>query len=426
MATQLAAPLDELAELCSTRWLEVARGFFQQHSALATQLSSPWQVSAAFTSPPPHLSADGAALGFTVTFTSTGITLAATINRSADWFQEADYNCALPLKWIIYGDNPGAARLQNEYEHLCGHRISEPVVGTAVPPAIGALMAQFHDHMARRTLNNPDLEHRAAGLGLSARLRELDEDGYTIMPGAFTSAYADALRAETAINHAGREDGASFRATMLLQRGRIWEEAATHPWVLTVVEYLLGRGCLKYQSDTIVQTAGQETHPGLHSDYSASRITEPFPEYCVEGTAVWALDDFHREHGPTCVLPGSVTKRRHVPPGTTQEGTRLLEMDEGSIAFWHGGLWHGSTPRTAAGKRSSLHNAYCRNFIRPLEDYSDIDATIVARNAPVFSALCGLVDAFGKSAHDGVDFSRLGFAATHGFATSNPPTPTKT
>ena len=97
------------------------------------------------------------------------------------------------------------------------------------------------------------------------------------------------------------------------------------------------------------------------------------PDYCLEATAVWAIDDFHKEHGPTCVMPGSVEKRSQVPPGTTQEGTKLLEMDEGSIAFWHGGLWHGSTPRTAPGKRTSLHNAYCRNFIRPLENYLDID-----------------------------------------------------
>ena len=81
------------------------------------------------------------------------------------------------------------------------------------------------------------------------------------MPGAFSAEYADELRTRTHQNHAGREDGASFRATMLLERGRIWEETAFHPWVLTVAEWLVGRGCLMYQSDTIVKSRGRTPIP---------------------------------------------------------------------------------------------------------------------------------------------------------------------
>ena len=139
---------------------------------------------------------------------------------------------------------------------------------------------------------------------------------------------------------------------MLLKRGSLWEEALLHPWILTAAEYLVGRGCLLYQTDTIVKTTGQETHPGLHSDYAASRITEPFPEFCILTVAVWAIDDFLSEHGPTVIKPGSFRERRQVPAGTTQEGTTRIEMPQGSIAMWNGATWHGSTPRTAAGKRT--------------------------------------------------------------------------
>ena len=130
-----------------------------------------------------------------------------------------------------------------------------------------------------------------------------------------------------------------------------------------------------------------------HSDYAASRITEPFPEFCVLTVAVWAIDDFQAEHGPTVILPGSYRKRSQVPPGTTQEGAVKIEMKQGSIAMWNGATWHGSTPRTAPGKRTSLHNTYCRNYLRPLESYLSIDPAIVRRNPPAFSSLCGLDDA---------------------------------
>ena len=416
--TRLTAPLAERAEFASPAWIEVASTFLRERRA--ADLSEPYVAALELTNPPPHLSGDER-IGYVVTFDSSETTIESGFADQAAWSRRADYNALLPFAWIVRRQPGGADRLEREYERLFGAAIDEPKVVRPMPPSVAAILAELHDFMAVRTINNPNIEHRAAGLGIADNLRDLDTDGYTVLNGAFSDAFADELREETHRNHAGRDEGASFRATMLLKRGRIWEEAAIHPWVLTVVEYLMGRGALMYQSDTIVKTTGQETHPGLHADYDASRITEPFPDYCVEGTAVWAIDDFHREHGPTCILPGSFRKGCQVPPGTGQEGTKLIEMDQGSIAFWHGAIWHGSTPRTAPGRRTSLHNAYSRSFIRPLERYDDIDQAIVDRNPPVFSTLCGLDDAFGKSGLDGADFERLRYAADQGFASSTPP-----
>ena len=130
---------------------------------------------------------------------------------------------------------------------------------------------------------------------------------------------------------------------------------------------------------------------------------------------MWAIDDFDADAGPTVVVPGSFRKRRQVPPGTTREDVVTIEMPKGSIAFWHGATWHGAMPRKAPGTRTSLHNAYCRFFLRPLERYDDIDQAIVDRNPPVFSTLCGLDDAFGKSGDTGADFERMRYAASAGY-----------
>lgn len=427
MTTELAAPLNERAELASGQWIEIAGHFLADCKQRLGAMEAPFRYSVVFDDPPPHLRAESTennALGYTITFAREGIDITPNPDPSAEWFQMADYNCALPLSWIVYEDNPRAAQLEQEYQALLGSDGKDAIAvhqSATMPKSVQAVLAALHDHMARRTINNPDIQHRAEHLGLGSNLRDLEEKGWTVMPGAFSTRYANELRTETARNHAGRNDGASFRATMLLQRGRIWEEAVIHPWVLTLVEWMVGRGALIYQSDTIVKSTGQETHPGLHSDYAASRINEPFPDYCLECTALWAIDDIHREHGPTCFLPDSVRNRAQVLPGTTQEGAQLMELDQGSIAFWHGGLWHGSTPRSAPGQRHSLHNAYCRNYIRPIEDYASIDSAIVRRNPPVFSTLCGLDDVFGKSGVQGADFERMAYAANQGYARSDWP-----
>ena len=113
--------------------------------------------------------------------------------------------------------------------------------------------------------------------GLEDNLADLDDKGYTVLHDAFTPELADELRAEAHRNHDAAPPDTGFRATMLLRRGRLWEYAATHPLVLTLAEYLLGRGCVMYQSDTIIKGPGLDTHPGLHADYGASRVGGAVP-----------------------------------------------------------------------------------------------------------------------------------------------------
>ena len=408
--TDLTVPLAERVEYASSGWIAEA----ERHLASRANPVPRFSISVELEDPPPHLAAgNGAPFGYAIHIADGAARVVAGPDSTADLRVRADYNAALPLAWTIEGDVESAKRARREYAFLFG----EPHVEGRLPEdaATKTLLADFHDHMARRTVNNPDIANRAKGFGLEANLADLDDKGYTVLPNAFTEDLADELRAEAHRNHDAAPPDTGFRATMLLRRGRLWEYAAIHPWVLTVAEHLLGRGCVMYQSDTIIKGPGLDTHPGLHADYGASRVAEPFPEYCLEATAVWAIDDFDRAAGPTVIVPGSFRNRRQVPPGTTREDVVTIEMPKGSIAFWHGASWHGSMPRTAPGKRTSLHNAYVRFFMRPLERYDDVDQAIIDRNPPVFSTLCGLDDIFGKSGDTGADFERMRYASEAGY-----------
>ena len=418
MATEPSVPLAERAEYASAAWLEQVRRFLndRDRTPIGDGLDH-FSLSVELDDPPPHLRrSDGKPLGYTLQFSPEGCVVADEPDPAAGFHRRADYNAALPFACTVYGSDAAVfERTRREYALLAGDRYPPPRGHLPAHPPTRALLAELHDHMARRTLNNPDIRHRAAGQGLTHHIAELDDSGYTVLENAFTSEFADELRAEAHRNHDAAPPDTGFRATMLLRRGRLWEEAVLHPWVLTLAEHLLGRGCLIYQSDTIVKGPGLDTHPGLHADYGASRIAEPFPDYCLEATAVWAIDDFDMAAGPTVIVPGSFRRRRQVPPGTTREDVVPIEMAKGSIAFWHGASWHGAMPRKAPGRRTSLHNAYTRYFMRPLERYDDIDATIVERNPPAFATLCGLDDPFGKSGDTGADFERMRYAAKAGY-----------
>ena len=88
------------------------------------------------------------------------------------------------------------------------------------------MIGRLHDHLAARTIENPDFEHRVRRLGLERHVRELDEQGYTVIERAVTEAMADELREvvqrEVLAHH-------PFTTNGLLLRDRLFEEVAQHP-----------------------------------------------------------------------------------------------------------------------------------------------------------------------------------------------------
>lgn len=420
MTTGLGVPLEERVEFVSREWISAADRFLSDRVASAADSLQGvrFAFGERYSNAPPHLDWADDVAGFTVFIEDSRVEVHHRPPIGAvDLLIEGDYNATLPMAWTPFGDDRSIrARAIREYSHMAGDKA--PIFTgdlKATPPAIDTILSELHDHLARRTINNPDIDHRIEHYGLEQNAADLADGGWTVLEGAFTDEFATELRDEINRNHDGQPADSGFRATMLLARGRFWEEAAVHPWVLTLAEHLLGRGCLISQSDSIRKTAGQETHPGLHADYSAWMVQEPFPEQCLEATAVWAIDDFTPEAGPTVLIPGSFRNRKMAPADATRDGTIMVEMPKGSIAFWHGATWHGAAPRTADGTRVSLHNSYTRNFVRTIERYDDLPSEIIDRNPPVFSTLCGLDDLFGKSTDTGADFERMMYCRAAGY-----------
>ena len=422
--TELPVPLSERVEFASREWAAEADRYLQAKVAaagsaldgLSCSLTERWQNA------PPHLGWKDNVAGFSLRIADGGVEVGAGPAAEADVQIDGDYNAILPIAWTIYGGDASIReRAQREYGSLMGDKKIERKGALPEHPGMMQVLGGLHDHMARRTVNNPDIDHRIEHYGLRSNVAELNDQGYTILENAFTNEMADELRAETDRNHDAQPPEDGLKAAQLLTRGRIWEETVVHPWVLTLAEHMLGRGCTVGITETIRKYAGDDTHPGLHTDTSGWNVQAPYPEQCLNTTAMWAMDDFSPEAGPTVFLPGSWKKRSPVEPGTTREDCVLLEMPKGSIAFWHGASWHGSQIRTLPGARHSLHIAYCNYMMRTFDRYDTIDPAIVDRNPPPFQTLCGLDDMFGKTvASKGADRERGAYAASAGYGSAAP------
>jgi hypothetical protein len=277
------------------------------------------------------------------------------------------------------------------------------ISGQQADGVAGFVFADLHDHLARRTIDDPDLAGRIEAQGLSRHAKELDEQGYTVLEGAFSSSFASELR-ETILERISENKNPLAPAAMLLERGRIFEEAALHPWLMSLAEKLCGKGFL------LAQLLGQRKGPGpgtlgLHSDYNLMR--EPFPEHSQACTAIWALEDFTVEAGPTTIVPGSHQRKRH--PTVRDDPRELVPivMSRGSIALWNGATWHAQGDRSLEGERITLHSTYSRMTLRTYDNYLNVADDILDRNPPELATLCGLDDLFEKNTYSGPNFAKL-------------------
>jgi ectoine hydroxylase-related dioxygenase (phytanoyl-CoA dioxygenase family) len=258
----------------------------------------------------------------------------------------------------------------------------------------------FHDHMGRRTVENPDLAHRAARQGLSGKIREVEEQGYTIIERAISPKFADAVRAATLRALLPHQ---TVSMNWMLYHGREFEQLAQNPPLMTLMDASLGRGAVIASFSCIKRGPG----PGfinMHCDYA--QVPEPFPEFALTGVGVWALEDWTVASGPTWLVPGSHRKRRAPRPGDPREGGVPIVMPKGSVVFFTHGVWHWQGDRTEPGDRVTLHAHFNRGILRSLEP-KKVDVQMLHRNSPRLAEMLGEDDWFDKMTAAGRDHMRL-------------------
>jgi ectoine hydroxylase-related dioxygenase (phytanoyl-CoA dioxygenase family) len=407
-----ASPIPERVEFLSDDWLAAAEGLLGRCvAAWAHELEGVgFSLSEAFSDAPPHLGLDGNLAAWTFRLKDGKVTVKRGRNSNVDLLIEGDYQAMLPVAQAV---GPKAmSRAQKQARHVNGQGWVQ-VKGAFPTGRLADILAELHDYLARRTVENPDLAHRIARQGLTAQVAQLERDGYTVIENAISESFADELRdaclAEGMEHRSGIPKSGRIDCNGLLGRGRCFEEIVQHPKLRTVIESSLGAGMILHTVGGCVMQPG----PGAaapHVDYVA--IPEPFPEFAVMGVAVWNFEDWNVAAGPTWIIPGSQDRRRAPKPGESLEGGVPILMPKGSVTFFTQGVWHWQGDRTTPGPRVSMHNAYSRAFMRQADDFSGLDA-VFHRNCPVVSSLAGKDDYFGRTSYRGHDYERMNYMIGH-------------
>ena len=168
-----------------------------------TDTSVQFSFSECFDKPPPHLGL-GDSCGYTITANGYGTSVSDTPHQSSDRYRRSDYNAVIPFATrVVGGSRQEDQRIFRAYTTLFGDERPEETGSLPKVPNLQQFFTEVHDHMARRTVNNPDVLNRLENFELAKNAADLDTKGYTILEGAFTSRYADALREATEANHNG-------------------------------------------------------------------------------------------------------------------------------------------------------------------------------------------------------------------------------
>lgn len=190
-------------------------------------------------------------------------------------------------------------------------------------------------------------------------LERLDRDGYVVVEGALDAAWVAELRAafdaapeqRSGTQHVAIDDGTL--------EPDAWERLRSHPAVLGAAEHLVAPAfhVRDLHGRNPLPGFGQQ---GLHADWQPLPAGAPF----VVVTAIFMLDDFTEDNGPTRVVPGSHLTRRAVPKSLAQPlarhpEERLVVGRAGSALVMNGHLWHSGTENRSSGPRRAVQMVVC-------------------------------------------------------------------
>jgi len=391
-------------EFLSDSWLDEARKFLERECRnRKEQLAGrAFSVSERFTDAPPHLKFDGNIATWKMRYDGESVTVAREFNESADLTVQGDYQAALTAAQFVGVLAPGAQLAMGREIVTMFGRDAVRVKGMLKDEHAREVMALFHDHMGRRTVENPDLAHRAARQGLTSKIREMEEQGYTVIEHAISAQFTEKVRAATLRALLPHQ---TFSMNWMLYHGREFEQLIQNPLLMTLIDASLNRGAVIASFSSIKKGPGPGVIP-LHTDYA--HVPEPYPEFPLTGVGVWALEDWRVASGPTWIVPGSNKKRRPPRPGEGAEDAVPIEMPKGSVVYFTHGVWHRQGDRTEPGDRVTLHAHFNRGILRSLEP-KKVDVQMIHRNSPRLAEMLGEDDWFDKMSAAGRDHLRFGY-----------------
>lgn len=237
---------------------------------------------------------------------------------------------------------------------------------------------------------------------LSVHVREIDEQGFTIIPAFLDAATLAEVRRVLACylgSYSGRnefEGTRTERIYTLVARGRVFWPIVLDPRVMALCAHYFQPGFLLTASQAIAIRPGETPQPFHYDD---TFYTLPRPRPMVSLSTIVAIDPFTADNGGTEVVPGShrwsdaeLGRSFDVLAPPTPELAQAeaalarqaitVTMPAGACLVFAGTLLHRGGANRSSGVRGAFSNQYCEPWARQQENFVLAVPPAVVREMP--------------------------------------------
>lgn len=145
-----------------------------------------------------------------------------------------------------------------------------------------------------------------------------------------------------------------------------------HEKVFPFIEKLLKEGSYK-NSESVNLLNISARNPKAYAEAQQLHLDSNLPgkdSFPIIVVALYMLDDFTEESGPTRIVPGSHKFDCYAEDGKTYDSEVRVTAKKGSVLIFNGALWHGSSKKLNDESRWAIILGYGRWFIKPSFDFS--------------------------------------------------------
>jgi len=205
-----------------------------------------------------------------------------------------------------------------------------------------------------------------------------------LVPRAFMECAKQELAPFTERNGFGTDPFAGFRTKRtggLVGRSAACRELIMNPLVLGAVKRVLAdASSFQLHLTQVIAIGPGEPAQAVHRDQWGFDFF-PWPKgYEVQCNTIWAMTDFTEANGATRVIPGSHLHADRLE--YKESDTEPAEMEQGSVVFYSGALYHGGGGNRSNATRMGINLTYARSWLRQEENqYLSVPAD-VARSLP--------------------------------------------
>jgi len=197
--------------------------------------------------------------------------------------------------------------------------------------------------------------------------------------------------------HGDDTEATQKRVWNLPEKGEIFRELTTDPYILSIMEPILGDDLmLASYAANILYPGAPAQEPHVDYPYWDLHARTHWPQtlnasFFLAVETVLMLDDFTVENGASAIVPGSQARARWPDPGEFAEKSIRVTGPAGSVFMFPALLWHAGQRNNTHQSRGALLASYTCKSIKPIEDWSrSISQDTIARSGDRMKALLGV------------------------------------